>query len=217
VSCLYVGQRSASLWSRLSAMAINYAFLPNALLGKAIGMANPCFGSTIALTGETLTRIGGFAAVADQLADDYEIGRAVRRLGMAISIPPMTVTHICGESSARELVAHEIRWARTVRLIDPVGHAGSVITHPFALALVAGALTGFSPVALGLIFTALMVRIGAKFAIDAATGAKAGPWWLLPLRDVLSFGVFLASFASDTVEWQGRRFRVSRGGVLTHL
>ena len=144
VSCLYIGDGSVGLWSHLNAMAINYQFLPNAILGKTIGMADPCFGSTIALTRETLTRIGGFESVADRLADDYEIGRAVRGLGLAISIPPMLVVHDCTEPSLRALIEHEIRWARTVRIIDPAGYAGSLITNPLPLAVIAGALAGLA-------------------------------------------------------------------------
>ena len=217
VSCLYVGAARGGLWSTLAAMAINYHFMANAIVGYSLGLATPCFGSTIALTRETLTRIGGFEAFNDQLADDYEIGRAIRALGLTVDLPPMTVTHQCHEATLRELVGHEIRWARTVRLINPGGHTGSVVTHAFAISLIAGALLGFSLPAIALIFAILGVRIGAKFAIDTAVGARAGPWWLLPARDMLSFGVFLASFAGSSVDWQGRRYRVDRDGVLTSL
>jgi ceramide glucosyltransferase len=216
VSCLYIGDGSVGLWSHLNAMTINYQFLPNAILGKTLGMADPCFGSTIALTRETLSRIGGFESVADLLADDYEIGRAVRGLGLSISIPPMLVVHDCTEPSLSALIEHEIRWARTVRVIDPAGYAGSLITNPLPLALIAGALLGFSWPALGLILTILGVRIALKLRIDAVTGASAGPWWLIPARDVLSLGVFLASFAGATVGWQGRRYRGGRDGALSH-
>jgi ceramide glucosyltransferase len=186
------------------------------VLGKTLGMAEPCFGSTIALTANTLQRIGGFRAIADHLADDYEIGRAVRALGLSIAIPPMTVSHRCLEASLGALVDHELRWGRTVRQIDPGGYAGSLITYPLPLALIAGALLGFSPPALGLIFAAFGVRIACKVYIDTATGARAGRWWLIPARDILSFGVFISSFTVNTVGWQGRRFRVGRDGVLSH-
>jgi ceramide glucosyltransferase len=216
VSCLYVGGDDGSVWSRLGAMMINYHFLPNAVLGKSAGLAQPCFGSTIAVTRPVLARIGGLKAFADQLADDYEIGRAVRALGLAVAIPPMAVSHLCIEPSGRGLFAHELRWARTVRQIDPAGHAGSVITHPLALALLAGVLLGFPAPAIVLIAAATGVRIGGKFAMDAIVGSPAGRWWMIPVRDVLSFVVFVASFAVNTVAWQGRRFRVGRDGVLSH-
>jgi ceramide glucosyltransferase len=216
VSCLYVGCAGRGLWARLAAMAIDYHFLPGAVVGKALGLADPCFGSTIAISTGVLAEIGGFAAFADHLADDYEIGRAVRALGYRIAIPPMTVSHYCGEASGAELLGHELRWGRTVRQIDPAGYAGSLITYPAPLAAIGAVLTGFPDWSLGLLSVSLGVRILLKVCVDAATGSRAGPWWLMPLRDVLSFGVFLASFAVNTVGWQGRRFRVGPDGVLLH-
>ncbi len=216
VSCLYVGKDTGGLWSRLSAMAINYRFMPSAILGKAAGLAEPSFGATIAIRSEVLARIGGFAAFADHLADDYEIGRAVRELGLKIAIPAMTVSHICDESTASELIRRELRSGRTVRQIDPLGYAGSFITYPLALILIAAALLGPTPIMLGLVASVISVRIAFKLAIDAATGARAGVWWLLPVSDVLSFGLFVASFAVNRVGWHGTRFRVSREGALLH-
>jgi len=216
VSCLYVGQDDGSPWSRLGAMAINHGFLPNAVLGLTLGLARPCFGSTIALTADTLAEIGGLRAFADHLADDYEIGRAVRARGLAIAVPRMVVSHHCIEASGADLIDHELRWGRTVRQLEPAGYLGSLITYPLPLALVGGALLGSPIPALALILTALGVRIGCKFAMDASTGAPVGRWWLIPARDVLSFGVFVASFTVNTVGWQGGRFRVGRDGVLSH-
>lgn len=218
VSCLYVGEDDGSPWSRLGAMAINHGFLPNAVLGMTLGLARPCFGSTIALTAETLADIGGLRAFADHLADDYEIGRAVRARGLAIAVPRMVVSHRCIEASGADLIGHELRWGRTVRQLEPAGYLGSLITHPLPLALVAAALLAAPTpaLALALISTAFGVRIACKFAMDAATGASAGHWWLIPARDVLSFGVFVASFTVNTVGWQGGRFRVGRDGVLSH-
>jgi len=109
-----------------------------------------------------------------------------------------------------------LRWTRTVRQIDPAGHAGSAITHPLPLALIGAALLGLPPLAIVLIFTMVGARIAAKLIIDAATGCRAGAWWLIAARDVLSFSVLLASFTVNTVGWQGRRFRVGRDGVLVH-
>jgi ceramide glucosyltransferase len=216
VSCLYVGKSDGGAWSTLSALAIDYHFLPSVVVGQALNLAHPCFGSTIALRADMLQRIGGFEAFADHLADDYEIGRAVRAAGGRIAVPPMVVSHLCPEASAPALLDHELRWGRTVRQIDPLGYAGSLITYPFPLALAAGGFLGFNAESVGLIFTTLGVRIALKACIDAATSARAGPFWLVPLRDVLSFCVFIASFAVNTVGWRGSRFRVGRGGVLSN-
>jgi ceramide glucosyltransferase len=216
VSCLYVGEAGRGLWARLAAMAIDYHFLPGAVVGKALGLAHPCFGSTIAISTDVLAEIGGFAAIADHLADDYEIGRAVRARGYRIAIPPMTVSHYCGEASSGELLGHELRWGRTVRQIDPAGYAGSLITYPAPLAMIAAALTGFPGWSLALLSVTLASRALLKVCVDLGAGSRAGPWWLMPLRDVLSFGVFIASFAVNTIGWQGKRFRVGPDGVLLY-
>jgi ceramide glucosyltransferase len=216
VSCLYVGQDDGSPWSRLGAMAINHGFLPNAVLGLTLGLARPCFGSTIALRANTLAEIGGLHAFADHLADDYEIGRAVRARGLAIAVPRMVVSHHCVEASGADLIDHELRWGRTVLQLEPAGYLGSLITYPLPLAIAAGVLLGATAPTLALILTALGVRIACKFAMDVATGVPVGRWWLIPARDVLSFGVFVASFTVNTVGWQGGRFRVGRDGVLSH-
>lgn len=218
VTCLYTGEGRRGLWSRLAAMDIDYRFLPNAVLGARIGLAHPCFGSTIAVRAETLARIGGFAAFKDVLADDYEIGRAIRKIGGRIAIPALTVVHTGGETSLAELVTHELRWARTIRRIDPAGHGGSLVTHAVPIGVVGVVLAmGGGPsrlLAAGVLLTIVIARLIQKRIIDHATGANAGPWWLLPARDVLSFAIFLASFMGDTVVWGGRRYRVRPGGLL---
>lgn len=216
VTCLYTGRGASGLASQLSAMAVSYQFLPNAVLGASLGLAQPCFGSTIALTRQTLDRMGGFEAFADLLADDFEIGRAARDLGLSIAIPPITVSHACAEAGAKELMDHEIRWGRTIRLIEGAGYAGSAVTYALPMALIALACLGPTPLALAAAAAAIAARLVLKMQVDGATGARSGSLWLLPARDVLSFTVFLASFASNQVRWRGRRFRVQPDGVLTH-
>ena len=217
VSPPYLGEPVAGLWSRVAAMSFHYGFLPSAILAKSLGLAEPCFGPTIALTRGVLNEIGGIAAFAEFLAEDFEIGRAVRARGYGIAIPAMTITTLCSEAGPEAVFRHELRWARTIRRIAGAGHVGSVVTHPFALSLIGAALLGGQPAAIGLIFAILGVRIACKLRIDAVTGAESGPWWLLPPRDVLSFVVFVASFSGDTVEWQGQRYYVGRDGVLTEI
>ena len=216
-TCLYLGQTRAGLWSRLSAMGISYQFLPNVLVGRRLGLAEPSMGSTIALSRTVLDEIGGFEAFANHLADDYEIGRAVRAKGYRIALPTVTVDHGCVEKSAGELISHEIRWGRTIRLIDGAGYFGAIVTHGFPLALIGAALTGFSAVSVALVLAILLSRLILKTRIDAATGTEAGSIWLMPLRDVLSFVVFLASLTGASVTWRGRRYRVGPDGVLTHF
>jgi ceramide glucosyltransferase len=216
VTCLYTGRvAEPNLWARLSAMGTSYEFLPNVVLGTTFGLAEPCMGSTIALTRPVLDEIGGFAAFADYLADDYEIGQAVRAKGYVTAIPALGVGHAATEDSARELFRHELRWTRTIRMVDPLGHLGSFITFAVPLALMAAILLSFSVPSLAVLAMALGSRLFLKIRIDAIFGTYAGPAWLLPARDMLSFAVFVTSLFGETVHWRGSRFSIEPGGVLS--
>jgi ceramide glucosyltransferase len=216
VTCLYKGQAGGKgPWPTLAAMGTSYDFLPNVVTGISLGLAEPCMGSTIALTRAMLTRIGGFNAFADYLADDYEMGRAVRELGLTLAIPALGVSHSATEASARELFQHELRWTRTIRRINPVGHAGSIITFALPLALMAAILLDFQPLSLMVIAIALGARLFLKYRIDRIFATHAGPAWLLPLRDILSFAVFVASLSGETVHWRGARLSVAPGGMIS--
>jgi ceramide glucosyltransferase len=219
VTCLYRGVAGAGpgsqLAANLAAMAIDYHFLPNVLVGLRLGMAAPCFGSTIALRRQTLAAIGGFEAIADQLADDYVLGALVRRAGLAVAIPHQAVTHVCVERSARDLIRHEIRWARTIRSLDPLGFAGLAITHAVPLSLLGLAFGGFTPAAL-IVIVALVCRFGLAAELDSAFALRGARLWLLPLRDVISFAIFLASFFGRDIEWRGQRYGLRADKTLAY-
>jgi ceramide glucosyltransferase len=214
VTCCYAGRPRAGLWSRLVAQGIDYHFLPGVIAGMALGLARPCFGSTIALKRGVLDEIGGFEAFKDRLADDYEIGFAIRELGYDVAVPPFVVTHSCSEATMTEFFRHELRWARTIRSVDPAGFAGSGITHALPLGVIAAALLGFSPLGLMALLPILTARVILMIRIDRALSRPATGYWLFPLRDMLSFAVFVAAFFAARVDWRGHRFRVRADGEL---
>lgn len=214
VTCLYRGEAHAGLWSRLAAMNIEFHFMPSVLVGLATGLANPCFGSTIALTRDTLRAIGGFETFSNQLADDYAMGRAVARLGRSIAIPSFVVSHTCPERSFGDLFRHELRWARTTSIIDPVGFTGSGVTHALPLALIAALLRGFDGFALALIAVALASRLIVQIEVARDFRLPRSSLVLAPLRDLISFAVYLACFVTSKVDWRGERFAVKADGTL---
>ncbi len=215
VSCLYAGEGRSGAWSRLAAMAVSYNFLPNAAAGIGFGLATPCFGSTMALNRQILSSIGGFERFANLLADDYELGQAVRMQGLRIAYPPLILRHFSGETGFDELLAHELRWARTIRTIDPRGHWGSFVTHALPLGLIGAVLAGFTPSVFAGFTTILAARLFLKARIDHIVGIQAGPAWALPLRDMLSFALFLGSLSGSAVRWRGARLRVGRDGAMS--
>ena len=214
VTCLYHGVAVAGFWSRLSALGIDGHFLPSVLVGLSSGMATPCFGSTIAFHRGRLDAIGGFEAFRNVLADDYAIGAALRGKGLRIAIPRFLVGHSCAETSLAEVWRHELRWSRTIRAVDPWGHAGSVITHPLAFALLAAAI-GSPGEGLALTVLAITCRIVLLHVTARSHGLASPPYWLVPIRDLLSFAIFAWSFCGQSLMWRGKRYRVRANGVLT--
>jgi ceramide glucosyltransferase len=213
VTCLYTGAATGSLWSRLSAMGINYQFLPNVLAGLRLGMAHPCFGATVALRRHVLEEVGGFSILADQLADDYDLGRAVRDAGYRGHVAARAVVHACDERGGSELWSHETRWSRTIRLIDPFGFGGSAVTYALPWAII-GCILAFSPAAIIGLLAVAWARLHLAHVVDRATHTRAAPLYLLPLRDLFSFAVFLSAFSGRSVSWRGRRYRVGADGAL---
>ena len=214
VTCLYRGRSVGGLWSKLAAMDVNYRFMPSVVTGLMLGIARPCLGPTMALRRGLLDEIGGFHRLSNLLADDYELGRAVRGHGYDVVFPPSLIEHACPEASAREMLVHELRWARTVGLIEPVGYVGSAITHFLPLALIGSAFMGFAGWSLELLAALLVIRLGLIAHLSRMIGSERPALWLAPFRDLLSFGVFVTAFLGDRVEWRGTRLRVRRDGAV---
>ncbi|OAJ60031.1 glucosyltransferase [Paraburkholderia ginsengiterrae] len=215
VTCVYRGQPDPGFWPRLSAKATNYQFLPGVVTGLALGLARPCFGQTIVMRRDTFEKIGGFTPFVRHLAEDHAIGEAVRMVGEKVAIPPFTISHACVEASARQLIAHELRWSRTIRSIDPLGHLGSALIHPLAFASLAGLFSGGAWWACALALTAMCARLALKVLSDRALRQAHRDLWLLPLWDIVSFAIFVASFRSSRVIWRGFSFKVDGDGLLS--
>jgi ceramide glucosyltransferase len=215
VTCLYHGIAGAGLWSKFSAMAINSHFLPEVVTALRFRLAQPCFGSTIAMRRQTLSQIGGFAAFAECLADDYMIGQAVRSCGYAVAVPSCSVGHVCFEETPPALLARQMRFARTIKSIDPVGYAGSILTHPFPLALLAALLN--SPGALFVAAFALGCRAALCVCVGRAFHVDRQYYWLIPFLELMLFAIYLASFFGARVSWRGDRYRVASDGTLVEI
>ena len=215
MTCLYKAAPTGGVWSLLGAMHINFSFLPNALLGEAIGTGGGCFGATIALRREVLERIGGFTRLRNELADDHRMGAAVRALGLSVVLSPYIVENRVSEPDFGSLWRHELRWARTSRAMAPAGFADSVVTHTVVLAALAAIASGFSAAASTGLLVSLLLRWASAGFIARRIGLPTNGFWLLPLRDALSFAVFVGSFCGRSVLWRDQLFRLEPGGRLT--
>jgi ceramide glucosyltransferase len=217
VTTLYAGLvASRSVVAALGATSITHSFLPGALMARRLGRQD-CLGATMALTRETLASIGGFAALVHHLADDHVLGKLVEAKGLAVRLASTVPATTVAETRLRDLFRHELRWGRTIRALEPLGYAASILQYPAFWALLALAFSGGAVWAVGLLLGAWAVRGAVARGIDRALGlvsmglATPAPIWLLPVRDVLSALVVLVSHVGTRVEWRGQVLHTDRG------
>ena len=215
VTCLYKGRPERGVASALGAAFINSGFLPSVLVARWVGADTGCFGATMALRRSTLAEVGGLGALINQLADDYVLGRLVRDAGYQVVLSPYLVENIVLEADIRALFRHELRWQRTVRSISPNGLAASVVANPVALALLALPLSGFAEGAWLALAAALAGREALIYTCSRIFGAIPLRAALVPIRDVLSLIVLVASFCGQRVTWRDQTFQVDQRGKLT--
>jgi ceramide glucosyltransferase len=173
-----------------------------------------CFGATMALSRDTLDAIGGWAVLSDQLADDFVLGREVKAKGFKVALAPVLPQTTVAEYDFGSMVAHEMRWARTIRLMAPIGSVASLIQYPVSFALLACLASGVSSEYVALLAAAMVSRIAAAWAIDRRLGLPRVPLWLVPVRDLASFLIVLASFRGRKVEWRGHSMMVQTDGSV---
>jgi ceramide glucosyltransferase len=212
VSCLYTGRGDTGIWSRLDAAIVSYSGMPKVVMSLFTGAAVPCMGSTIALRRKTLEEIGSFEAFADVLADDYAIGEAVRATGKAITMPPMLLVHASAHESLGQVWRQHLRWAVTIRGVQPLLHVASGVVYAVPLSVLS---VPFLPLpGLALLVLAIASRLAIAGSVDRIAQRKTAPLWLVPVADCTDFAVWAASLAARTIHWRGSRLTMTSDGRI---
>jgi ceramide glucosyltransferase len=217
VTCLYRGTNAKTFAGLLENIGVSATFGPDVCSARALQGVRFAFGSTIAMRRETLERMGGFPALADYLADDFLLGDHAAREGLEVVLSDCVVEHVSAPDTFAAMLRRQVRWARTVRVSRPWGYRGMIMTHGVAAALMAVPAWGFSGFALWLLAVTILARFLPLFVIGVyglKDHALARYFWLAPVRDLISFGVWAAGLAGDKIEWRGARFRLTPGGKL---
>jgi len=211
VTCTYRGIPRAGFWSRLGALYINDWFIPSVRVAAVTGSRSFAFGATIAIRREVLLGVGGFMAIANQLADDYRLGELTRRIGLRTVLSDVVVETCVTERSLAALVRHELRWLRTIRAVRPVGYAFSFVTFGMPVAAFGVLLACGAQPAPGMFGVTLAARIMLHLKTRSASSA-ASQLLILPFRDTLSLGLWGWGFLTRRVHWRDERYVVSRDG-----
>ena len=217
VTCLYRGVATATLGSWLEALGISSDFCAGVLVARQIeGGLRFGLGSTLAFRRTDLDRIGGFAALVDFLADDYELGRRISELDKRVVLSDVVVETHLPAYDMRGFMDHQLRWFRGVRDARRKGYIGMASTFGVMWSLLALIASAAAPWALAMIAAMLGLRMVMAFAMCRVLNDKesVGRLWLLPVRDLIAAAIWVVSLAGHTVTWRGDRFELKNGRLI---
>lgn len=209
VTCLYRG-RGSSIASRAEALGIATEFAPSVLVARLIAAGGFALGSTMALRVADLKSIGGFAAIREYLADDYQLGARIAALGKHVALSDSVVETNLGAGSWADVWKHQIRWSRTIRVSRPAGYFGYLVTQVTFWSIIAAGC-GYWRIALACVAVRLTAAVAAMGAIGFM---RASQLPLVPLRDLFGLAVWGAGMVGREVEWRGIRYRLLPDGRI---
>jgi ceramide glucosyltransferase len=216
VTCPYRGQMPLNLSARLEMLYMGVTFLPSVLMARKLqGMAF-AMGSTVALRRKNLLRLGGFEAIDDCLADDYQLGMRIFGLGLEVYLSDYIVASVLGRSTFTDQWNREVRWARCIRISRPREYLGLLLTFSTPLAVFFGLMTGFGATAQALVIISLLLRWLVGWFITGCIRDRATRRLLLwlPVRDLLSALVWCAGVVGKRIIWRGEEFILQPDGRL---
>lgn len=217
VTALYSVREVPTLPAAVEALMINVDFAPSVLVARRLFGVRFAFGASIALRRDVLEAIGGFTALADYLADDFQIGHRAAEAGYRVVLAEYVVENRLLPIGFIDLYRHQLRWARTNRICRPTGWFFSLITHLSFWATTWLVLSGFSEAGWRLVGATLVFRVLEGQYVNARLNGLRRFWrvaWLMPLKDLFGLAMWVLSFTGNQVHWAGREYQVLRDGRM---
>jgi ceramide glucosyltransferase len=197
------------------AIAINADFWSQVLQAQSLKPIDFALGAVMATRKKQLAEIGGFAALADCLADDYQLGNRIARKGYRIALSTVPVECWSEPMSWAAVWKHQLRWARTVRVCQPLPYFFSILSNPTLWPLLWVAARP-SPISAGFLLLSLFLRIVSAWHLQRRLSKSriTSPLWMPALKDILQTGLWFLAFMGNRIEWRGQRMRLRRDGTL---
>jgi len=217
VTSFYRAIAERNLWAEIEAVGSSSDFFAGVLMAGWTEGIRFALGASIATTKEWLSKMGGFEAIADTLADDYELGYRIAKAGGAVILSHEPVWTMYPAQSFRGFWNHQVRWARTIRLCRPLSYIGLLFTQGLPWVLLAALVAPAAWIAGAYLFAYLILRFAMAWTVGIWGVRDEGlrrKLWLVPLRDAIHFIVWLASFGSNHLQWDGTEYVIRKGKMI---
>jgi len=219
--CLYRGVAAeGGIWAGLEAVGMSVEMSSGVLAARLMEGMQFTLGPTMAFRRETISRMGGFKVTADYCADDFILGNETHKLGQSVILSHHAVDHMVLHSGLAGSLKHQVRWMKSTRFSRPKGHFGTSLTFsmPFGLlALVACAWLGHPLWGVALFGFAIATRLALSIAVGRLV-VRDTSWFgllvLYPIRDLMGFCFWAASYVGRSILWRGRVFELLPGGKM---
>jgi ceramide glucosyltransferase len=222
VTCLYRGVTGGSFWSTLEGVGMSIEMSAGVLVAEMFEGMKFALGPTMVVRRESLDKVGGFRALGPYHADDFMLGSLIAASGQQVVLSTHTINHHVLNLSFSTSVLHQVRWMKSTRFSRPKGHMGTALTFsiPYGF-LGAGVAVALSQPLLGTFFllwslASRVILAGLVGGLVVAEPRLLRTMLLYPLRDLLGFGYWVASYVSNQVRWRGQAFNLLHDGFMRH-
>jgi ceramide glucosyltransferase len=220
VTCLYRAAEAPTYAARIEAVGLTAEFAPGVLSAWLLEEVRFALGSTMATTKTKLGEAGGFQSIADYLADDFMLGNLISRAGYEVHLSDYAVETVLAPVGFLDMMKHQLRWARSTRKSRPIGYMGLILTYGTAFSLLNIIADHASTLSILLFASTLVVRLTMAWLIGVHwLGDKIlkKHFWLVPVKDILSFLIWFLSLGGREVEWRGRHFEIVDDGKIVEV
>ncbi|MGA2373916.1 MAG: glycosyltransferase [Candidatus Sulfotelmatobacter sp.] len=214
VTCVYRGKNAAGFFSGLTAIGMSVEMTAGVLVANLLEGMKFGLGPTTVVRKDSLASIGGYTALRDYIAYDFAIGNLMAKNGYQVVLSGHVIDHVVNQPSFRRMWQNQLRWAQTTRYSRPKGHFGSglIFAMPYGLlGFLAAGILGHWRVGALLLAVAVLNRLTEAWLVGWMVvrdpQIRRGPW-LYPLRDLLGFLVWFASYLNLRYVWRDSRFEL---------
>jgi ceramide glucosyltransferase len=220
VTCLYRGKPTGGIWSRLEGLGMSVEMTSGVVTANLLEGMKFALGPTMSVRKEALEQIGGFQAFADYCSDDFLLGNRIAEKGWRVVLSNYVIDHVIQNRSFSDSVRHQVRWMKSTRFSRPKGHFGTGLTFamPFGiLAAIVGAAMQHASLGFALLAWAVLGRmlqsasVGWLMVRDKRAVVDA---WLYPLRDLMGFFFWAASYGNSEILWRGQTYTLTEDGKM---